>query len=485
MPSKSLKSKSSSTRRRRTTTAVLLAALVGVALPLVGGAGAPARAEQVYPICFPVTDVPVSYTRSFGAPRSGHSHEGTDIMGKPMYRLVAPVDGVILSGRDGIRWSGTGDSEHSLRMRGDDGLYYAFLHMNDDTPGTDDDHATYDQVFGPGIAPNVRVTAGQLLGYMGDSGNAGEGNDHLHFEMRRPGTPADRVWSSVAFDGYDSLQASRRCDLPNPVTDLGGVAGSDPDAAAMVGARQVELVVRGTDDQTYSRTYNGTTWTPWSSLGGVARSAPAVVSPSANVLTVFVRGTDDALWTRTRTTAGWGSWTSLGGVLTGDPDVASFGRGELAVVVRGTDGAIWQRRRVADGSWVAWTSLGGLTADPPSIAAPAAGRYEIFAKGTDAALWGTTLVGGTMGGWSSQGGVLSSPPEATAESGISHVVVRGSDDRMWHRRLDGTSPWTLVTDEQGFGGAALASWGAGRVDLIYVAKDDHALLHTWWDPTGW
>jgi hypothetical protein len=480
-------------RRHSLLLTAALAATAGALLPLVGPAS-PSAANSVS-ICFPVLDTPVQYYGTFGAPRGGgtRTHEGEDIMGQAMFRIVAPVDGVIYSGgngRDGIRWSGTGDTEHSLRMRGDDGYVYAFLHMNNDTPGADtrgvdagDGMAAYDQVFGPGIVPGARVHAGQLLGYMGDSGNAGEGNDHLHFEMRTPSNPSS-PWSSTAFDPYDSLQASRRCDLPNPVVDLGGVAASDPDAAAVAGSRQVDLVVRGTDDQTYTRTYDGFAWSPWATLGGVARSAPALVAPSPGTLTVFVRGTDDALWTRTRTGGAWGGWSSLGGVLTGDPDAASFGRSEVAVVVRGTDGAIWQQRLVG-GTWTGWGTLGGQTSTPPAVAAPTATRYEVFARGTDDGLWGMPVTGGQAGGWAGLGGVLTSPPEATAEGGTSHVAVLGSDDRVWHRRLDGQSPWTLVTAQQGAGGVALASWGTGRVDLVFVAKDDRSLLHTWWDPSGW
>lgn len=198
--------------RRTTWRSVAATGVVAVVATLVGGVHS-AQAITV-PICFPVTDQPVTFTNSFGDPRGGgRIHEGEDLMGQKMFRLVAPVDGVILAGTTGVRWSGTGHSDHSLRMRGDDGYYYAFLHMNDDTPGTDDGQASYDEAFGPGIAPGVRVRAGQLLGFMGDSGNAEATSPHLHFEMRRPSsTDPNNVWASTAFDPYDSLQAARRCD---------------------------------------------------------------------------------------------------------------------------------------------------------------------------------------------------------------------------------------------------------------------------------
>lgn len=165
----------------------------------------PAAARTV-PICFPVIERDqVIVTDSFGDPRGGgtRTHEGVDIMGKRMFRLVAPVDGEILS----VRWRGTGHSDHSVRMRGDDGIYYAFLHMNNDRPGTDDGLAPRNQVFGPGIGEGKRVYAGQLIGYMGDSGNAEGTSPHLHFEMRS----GSGIWSSTPFDAYPSLQAARPC----------------------------------------------------------------------------------------------------------------------------------------------------------------------------------------------------------------------------------------------------------------------------------
>ena len=75
----------------------LLAALAAVVAAALGSVTAPAtsaRAAEARLLCFPVVE-PVTYTRSFGAPRSGHTHEGTDIMGQKMLRLVSAVSGVI------------------------------------------------------------------------------------------------------------------------------------------------------------------------------------------------------------------------------------------------------------------------------------------------------------------------------------------------------------------------------------------------------
>jgi hypothetical protein len=183
----------------------VLVALLGAGAGLLVTGPPAAAAGPVRPICFPVIE-PVNYTDDFGAPRDGHTHEGNDLLGKKMYKIVSPANGTIVD----IRGPGSGTTAYALRIRDDEGWYFTFLHINNDTPGTDDGMATVDQVFAPGLAVGQRVWAGQFLAFMGDSGNAEEVSAHLHFEMRQP---AANVWSSVAVDPYDSLQAATHCPL--------------------------------------------------------------------------------------------------------------------------------------------------------------------------------------------------------------------------------------------------------------------------------
>jgi murein DD-endopeptidase MepM/ murein hydrolase activator NlpD len=39
--------------------------------------------------------------------------------------------------------------------------------------------------YAPGMREGQKVAAGQLLGYVGDTGNSGAGNYHLHFSLSR------------------------------------------------------------------------------------------------------------------------------------------------------------------------------------------------------------------------------------------------------------------------------------------------------------
>ena len=176
----------------------LITALAASAV-LISVAPVTASAQTLYPLIFPVIGE-VHIADNFGAPRAGHSHQGVDIMtrtnGVPAkgHPIVAAASGV-------VDW--IGDSCCYLAIRHDDGWSSWYIHLNNDTPGTDDG-------LGWGIAPGItrgtRVEAGQLIGWGGDSGNAEGTSPHLHFELRQP--------DGQAIDPYDSLLAAPRLTEP-------------------------------------------------------------------------------------------------------------------------------------------------------------------------------------------------------------------------------------------------------------------------------
>ena len=126
-------------------------------------------------IVFPVAGA-ATYTNSFGAPRSeGRTHEGIDIFADKMTPVVAIADGTVTLVRNGI-----GADCCVIRIRHNDGQSSLYLHLNNDTPGTDDG-----QGYGiaEGIEAGTPVTAGMVIGFVGDSGNAEETPPHLHLEL--------------------------------------------------------------------------------------------------------------------------------------------------------------------------------------------------------------------------------------------------------------------------------------------------------------
>jgi len=169
-----------------------LGAAAVAALILLAGA-APASAGEVppalvssphfygerveYPMLFPVGGNAVYFADDanlgFGACRDGctRSHEGVDILAPKMTPVYAVADA-------SVSWIGSQCC--SVFLRHDDGWRSWYIHLNNDTPGTDDGLGWG---IAPGIVPGTRVTAGQLIGWVGDSGNAEETEPHLHFEL--------------------------------------------------------------------------------------------------------------------------------------------------------------------------------------------------------------------------------------------------------------------------------------------------------------
>jgi hypothetical protein len=191
--------------RRRTRSLVALAALGAVAALAPVVARLPAGAQvETRPICYPMETRPLG-ANTYGDPRGGgtRSHQGHDIMGPKMVPMQAAADGVV---EELVYNNAQGNR---IAIRGPEGWRYVYLHVNNDTPGTDDGNATRNQVFAPGIVLGSQVRAGQVIAFNGDSGNAENSGAHLHFEIRRPGSGH---WSlSPSIDPYPSLQAAPNC----------------------------------------------------------------------------------------------------------------------------------------------------------------------------------------------------------------------------------------------------------------------------------
>ena len=133
-------------------------------------------------IVFPV-EGPNSYTDTFGDCRSSgcvRTHEGTDILADKGVPVVAVADGV-------VNWIGS--TCCYLEISHGDGWATSYIHLNNDTRNQDGSYSDDGQGYGiaPGIEVGSQVTAGQLIGWVGDSGNAESAPSHLHFELRRYG----------------------------------------------------------------------------------------------------------------------------------------------------------------------------------------------------------------------------------------------------------------------------------------------------------
>ena len=129
---------------------------------------------------FPV-DGPHSFVDSFGAPRSGgRTHKGTDILAGYGTPVVACVTGTITRTTP----TDTGLGGITIWLRGNNGSSYYYAHLSR---------------IADGIHKGVSVGAGQVIGYVGHTGNAGSCN-HLHFQIMPGG--------GAAVDPYATLRAA-------------------------------------------------------------------------------------------------------------------------------------------------------------------------------------------------------------------------------------------------------------------------------------
>ncbi len=211
--------------RRATLSLVVLAAL-SVALPQAAalidpGTGTAYETTAVtVPMTFPVAGR-VSMSDTYLVCRSGcaRKHMGQDLMGAKMTPLVAAFDGYVSTfQRDG----GSGNYLGITADRGPaTGWTMLYLHVNNDTPGTDDGRGSAQWAFPGGIERGARVIAGQLVAWMGDSGNAESTGSHLHMELRK-----GSGWGGVVYNAYPSLLKARRLTAPT-------ASGPHPDGSLM------------------------------------------------------------------------------------------------------------------------------------------------------------------------------------------------------------------------------------------------------------
>lgn len=160
------------------------------------------RTKLVRPMMFPIvpkgTGARVNRLRNYGDNRGSHIHAGEDMMAPKLSLLLACVDGIVI--RKVYASSG-----NYLYLKGDDGYHYGYLHINNDTPGTDDGKNPSTWAFAPGINEGTRVHRGQQIAWVGDSGNAEGSGSHLHFEIRKP---SSKWYWSQAIDPEPSLDAA-------------------------------------------------------------------------------------------------------------------------------------------------------------------------------------------------------------------------------------------------------------------------------------
>lgn len=126
---------------------------------------------------FPIVGCPYHYARSH------HNYPATDILTKTGCKFVATTAGRVdeVNRVDKFNWKADLGADRGglfVSIVGDDGVRYYGSHLSK---------------VAPGIEPGVRVSTGQLLGYVGTTGDARGTASHVHYGISWP-TPANIWW---------------------------------------------------------------------------------------------------------------------------------------------------------------------------------------------------------------------------------------------------------------------------------------------------
>jgi murein DD-endopeptidase MepM/ murein hydrolase activator NlpD len=127
----------------------------------------------------------------------GHGYPATDLFANPGTKFVAVTNGIVDFVSISDEWDPLNPdpakrSGMAIAIIGEDHLRYYGSHLSD---------------IAPGIVPGVKVKAGQLLGFVGASGDAVGKDPHLHFGISHPSTPEDWKARRGELDPYPYLLA--------------------------------------------------------------------------------------------------------------------------------------------------------------------------------------------------------------------------------------------------------------------------------------
>jgi murein DD-endopeptidase MepM/ murein hydrolase activator NlpD len=150
-----------------------------------------AQATQITRISKPLI-IPVAGVRSdqlvdtFTASRSeGRTHDAIDI--------IAPADTPVLAAADGQitkLWQSERGGTTIYQLSADQKMIFYYAHL---------------ARYADGLTEGKQVRQGDVIAYVGDTGNAGVGNYHLHFSIALVSDPK-RYWEGTNINPYPLLR---------------------------------------------------------------------------------------------------------------------------------------------------------------------------------------------------------------------------------------------------------------------------------------
>ena len=131
----------------------------------------------------------VSLRDSFHECRFERRHEGIDIAAALRTPVIAAGDGTVAK-----LFTSVAGGRTVYQFDPDEAFVYYYAHLD---------------AYAPGLREGATLKRGDLLGYVGVTGNAAEDAPHLHFEILRLG-PDKKWWEGEAVNPYPFLNDAER-----------------------------------------------------------------------------------------------------------------------------------------------------------------------------------------------------------------------------------------------------------------------------------
>jgi peptidoglycan LD-endopeptidase LytH len=153
--------------------------------PLAEPETASVRVDDTTPMAIPVAGVEKSQLRDlFAEGRGARRHEAIDILAPRGTPVLAAVDGKIARLFTSVPGGIT-----IYELDSEEKLIYYYAHL---------------EQYAPDIVQGNNVRRGEVIGYVGTSGNAPKDTPHLHFAIMQPKSPKE-WWTGVPINPYPLL----------------------------------------------------------------------------------------------------------------------------------------------------------------------------------------------------------------------------------------------------------------------------------------
>jgi surface antigen len=176
-------------------------------------------------------------------------------------------------------------------------------------------------------------------------------------------------------------------------TTLGDYMDSSP--TALQYGPNLNVIMRGGNNQVYNDSWAGNNWSGFGSIGGVTSGNPDALQYGSH-LNVLVNTPSNHVYMNTWNGSAWGGWADHGGNFAGDPEVMQYNN-DMEFFVRGTNGRIYTRWwSASEQRWGGWNDLGGNMVSEPT-AVQYNSELSVFATGADGKVHKNTFHPGS--GW--------------------------------------------------------------------------------------